>query len=285
MSLKVVITGANGQLGKELVGIFTNEGFETYGYTRNQLDITNQKQVQEILYKIKPDIILHSAAFTKVDLAELEPEKAYAINAYGTRNIAVASQELKSKLVYLSTDYVFDGSGTEPYNEFSITSPLSVYGKSKLAGEEIVKAMHSKYFIVRTSWVFGKYGSNFVKTMMQLGKERTEISVVEDQIGSPTYTFDLARCILELVHTKKYGIYHITNSGQCSWYEFAKTIFEELGMDVQVNPCTSSDFPRPAPRPAYSVLRNMSLNIEGIKGLRSWECSLKDFIKTIRNEI
>lgn len=279
MSQKVLITGANGQLGKELVELFTEKGFEVYGFGRDKMDITNQIQVQEIISTLKPDIVLHSAAHTKVDLAESEPEQAFLINAYGTRNVAVAAEEVGAKLVYVSTDYVFDGTNNEPYDEFSPTSPLGVYGKSKLAGEQFVRDLHSKFFIVRTSWVYGKHGNNFVKTMLKLGEEKKELSVVADQVGCPTYTLDLAKSILEIVATEKYGIYHISNSGSCSWYEFAKIIFKEAGMNVKVNPCTTADFPRPAARPAYSVFKHMALQLNNFKTPREWKRGLSHFLK------
>jgi dTDP-4-dehydrorhamnose reductase len=282
MSKNVLITGSNGQLGKELVELFSKVDFNVYGYNREQMDVTNQEKVQEIIHKIKPDIVLHSAAHTKVDLAESEPDHAYDINAYGTRNVAVASEQVGAKLVYVSTDYVFDGTGTEPYNEFSPTSPLGIYGKSKLAGERFVRDLHSKFFIVRTSWVYGKYGDNFVKTMLKLGEEREELSVVSDQIGCPTYTRDLANCMLELVQSERYGVYHVSNSGKCSWYEFAKAIFEEAGINVKVNACSTSEFPRPAARPANSVFDHMSLRIEGFKEMRPWKEGLAAFIEDIK---
>ncbi|WP_409404999.1 dTDP-4-dehydrorhamnose reductase [Priestia megaterium] len=278
MSRKVLITGAKGQLGKELVELFTEKDFEVYGFGRDNMDITNQGQVHEIISTVRPNIVLHSAAHTQVDLAELEPEQAFSINAYGTRNVAVAAEAVGAKFVYVSTDYVFDGTTNEPYNEFSPTSPLGVYGKSKLAGEQFVRDLHSKFFIVRTSWVYGKHGSNFVKTMLELGKEKKELSVVSDQIGCPTYTLDLAHTILELVDSEKYGIYHISNSGSCSWYEFAKAIFEEANISVKVFPCTTKDFPRPAPRPAYSVLDHMSLRLNTFKATRSWRAALKSYL-------
>ncbi|UKJ81805.1 dTDP-4-dehydrorhamnose reductase [Priestia megaterium] len=279
MSQKVLITGANGQLGKELVELFTEKGFEVYGFGRDKMDITNQAQVQEIISTLKPNIVLHSAAHTQVDLAESEPDQAFLINAYGTRNVAVAAEAVGAKLVYVSTDYVFDGTNDEPYNEFSPTSPLGVYGKSKLAGEQFVRDLHSKFFIVRTSWVYGKHGANFVKTMLKLGKERKELSVVADQIGCPTYTLDLAHAILELVDTQKYGVYHISNSGSCSWYEFAKEIFNISGITVQVNPCTTADFPRPAARPSYSVFAHTAIYLNNFTKMRSWEDALVDFLK------
>lgn len=279
MSQTVLITGANGQLGKELVELFTEKGFEVYGFGRDKMDITNQAQVQEVISNIKPNIVLHSAAHTQVDIAESEPEQAFSINAYGTRNVAVAAEAVGAKLVYVSTDYVFDGTTDEPYNEFSPTSPLGVYGKSKLAGEQFVRDLHSKFFIVRTSWVYGKHGTNFVKTMLKLGEERKELSVVADQIGCPTYTLDLAHTILELVDTQKYGVYHVSNSGSCSWYEFAKEIFKISEMKVQVNPCTTADFPRPAARPANSVFEHMSIKLNEFASVRHWKEALSSFLK------
>jgi len=280
MNQKVLITGANGQLGKELVELFTEKGFEVYGFGRDKMDITNQVQVQEIIGAVKPDIVIHSAAHTQVDLAESEPDQAFLINAYGTRNVAVAAEAVGAKFVYVSTDYVFDGTTNKPYNEFSPTSPLGVYGKSKLAGEQFVRDFHSKFFIVRTSWVYGKYGVNFVKTMLKLGEERKELSVVSDQIGCPTYTLDLANAILELINSEKYGIYHISNSGSCSWYELAKEIFKEAKMEIKVIPCTTAEFPRPAARPAYSVLEHMSIELNQFSSIRSWREGLSAFIKS-----
>ncbi|NNU98281.1 dTDP-4-dehydrorhamnose reductase [Geobacillus sp. DSP4a] len=276
--MKVVVTGAKGQLGTDLVHLLADREYEVYGYGREELDITNFEQVKQIIGKVNPDVVIHAAAYTKVDLAESEPDQAFLINAYGTRNVAVASEAVGAKLVYISTDYVFDGMATTPYNEFAPTNPLSVYGKSKLAGEQFVRDLHSKFFIVRTSWVYGKHGNNFVKTMLKLAQERDELMVVHDQIGCPTYTVDLAHCILEIIQTEKYGIYHVSNSGHCSWYEFAKAIFEEAGIDVKVNPCTTKDFPRPAPRPAYSVFDHLSLRLNKFKKMRNWKHALKDFI-------
>ncbi|MGG3162564.1 dTDP-4-dehydrorhamnose reductase [Geobacillus stearothermophilus] len=277
--MKVVVTGAKGQLGTDLVNLLVNRGYEVYGYGREELDITNFDQVKQVISEVNPDVVIHAAAYTKVDLAESEPDQAFLINAYGTRNVTVASEAVGAKLVYISTDYVFDGTANTPYNEFAPTNPLSVYGKSKLAGEQFVRDLHSKFFIVRTSWVYGKHGNNFVKTMLKLAQERDELMVVHDQVGCPTYTVDLANCILELVQTERYGIYHVSNSGYCSWYEFAKAIFEEAGIEVKVNPCTTKDFPRPAPRPAYSVFEHMALRLNGFKEMPHWRASLKNFVK------
>ncbi|SFA57969.1 dTDP-4-dehydrorhamnose reductase [Anoxybacillus pushchinoensis] len=277
--MKVVVTGAKGQLGTDLVHLLADRGYKVYGYGRDELDITNFEQVKQVISEVNPDVVIHAAAYTKVDLAESEPDQAFLINAYGTRNVVVASEAIGAKLVYVSTDYVFDGTANVPYNEFAPTNPLSVYGKSKLAGEQFVRDLHSKFFIVRTSWVYGKHGNNFVKTMLKLAQERDELMVVHDQIGCPTYTVDLANCILELIQTEKYGIYHVSNSGHCSWYEFAKAIFEEAGIEVKVNPCTTKDFPRPAPRPAYSVLDHMALQLNGFREMREWRVALAHCLK------
>jgi dTDP-4-dehydrorhamnose reductase len=280
--MKVMVTGAKGQLGTDLVNLLVDRGYEVYGYGREELDITNFDQVKQVISKISPDVVIHAAAYTKVDLAESEPDQAYLINAYGTRNVAVASQAIGAKLVYVSTDYVFDGTANTPYNEFATTNPLGVYGNSKLAGEQFVRDLHSKFFIVRTSWVYGKHGNNFVKTMLKLAHKRDELMVVNDQIGCPTYTVDLASCIIELIQTEKYGIYHVSNSGNCSWYEFAKAIFEEAGIEVKVNPCTTKDFPRPAPRPAYSVFDHMSLRLNSFSDIRHWREALGEFISDLK---
>ncbi|MBB5356070.1 dTDP-4-dehydrorhamnose reductase [Anoxybacillus mongoliensis] len=279
--MKVVVTGAKGQLGTDLVHLLANQGYEVYGYGREELDITNSDQVKQVTSEVRPDVVIHTAAYTKVDLAESEPDQAFLINAYGTRNVAAASEAVGAKLVYISTDYVFDGMATTPYNEFTPTNPLSVYGKSKLAGEQFVRDLHSKFFIVRTSWVYGKHGDNFVKTMLKLAKERDELMVVNDQIGCPTYTVDLANCILQLIQTEKYGVYHVSNSGHCSWYEFAKAIFEEADIEVKVNPCTTKEFPRPAPRPMYSVFEHMALRLNGFKVMPNWRDSLRIFLRSI----
>ncbi|AXM89106.1 dTDP-4-dehydrorhamnose reductase [Anoxybacillus ayderensis G10] len=278
--MKVVVTGANGQLGQELVRQLQQTNVELYSFTKRDLDITNESIVNEVITKIKPDIIINAAAYTKVDQAEIEEETAYLVNAFGQRNLAVVAEKVEAKICYISTDYVFDGNSTVPYREYDQTNPLGVYGKSKHAGEELTRSLCSRYFIVRTAWVYGEFGQNFVKTMLRLVKEKEEIGVVNDQIGSPTYTVDLARFIIELVQTEKFGIYHATNSGSCSWYEFAKAIFEESNMKVKVHPITTEQFPRPAKRPKYSVLDNFSLKVNGFPMLRHWREALKEFLKT-----
>lgn len=275
---KVIVTGAKGQLGIEVVKWFQHMDWDVYGYGKDELDITNAEQVMSVVKNVHPHVIIHAAAYTKVDEAEKEKEKAFFVNAYGTRNIVVAAEKVGATLVYISTDYVFDGMQQSPYNEFSTPNPINVYGQSKLAGEQFVRDFHSKFFIVRTSWVFGAHGSNFVKTMLRLAKEKKEIFVVDDQYGCPTYAFDLAHSIYELSQTEKYGIYHISNTGQCSWYEFAKAIFEEACIDVRIERCHTNDYSRLARRPSYSVLDHMALRLNGFKQLRHWRDALREFL-------
>ncbi|WP_409344208.1 dTDP-4-dehydrorhamnose reductase [Paenibacillus sp. MBLB4367] len=277
--MKVVVTGANGQLGKDLVDILLNKGFDVYGFGRAELDICNLEQCRQVLDSLRPDTIVHSAAYTAVDQAESDQDRAYQVNAFGTRNIAVCAERIGAKLVYISTDYVFDGTGQVPYKEYDSTNPIGVYGKSKHAGELLVSSLCHRYFIVRTSWVYGLHGNNFVKTMLKLGNERDSLKVVNDQVGSPTYTVDLSHFLVELIRTERYGIYHASNSGACSWYEFAKAIFEVSGLSIDVEPCTTDEFPRPAPRPMFSVMDHMSIRTNGFEDFRHWKEALHAFIK------
>jgi dTDP-4-dehydrorhamnose reductase len=278
-TMKILVTGANGQLGRELVLLPAPRDTEIVGFTREELDITDLGQCRSVIQSHKPDAIIHCAAYTKVDQAESEPDEAYRVNTYGTRNAALAAEEVGAKFVYISTDYVFDGRADKPYREYDRTDPQTVYGRSKLAGEQLVQSLSSRYFIVRTSWVYGKHGANFVKTMLKLAEERDRLKVVHDQIGSPTYTLDLARFLLELVKSDYYGIYHASNSGVCSWYEFAKAIFEERRLNVHVEPCTTEEFPRPAPRPAWSVLDHGAIRAHGFEPLRPWREALRSFLQ------
>ena len=281
--MKVLVTGSAGQLGSDLVTILSQEGYEVYGFDRNQMDITNIENVRRIIEDVKPDVVVHAAAYTNVDLAESERDQAFLVNAIGTRNIAIFAERVSAKLVYISTDYVFNGMAESPINEFTPTDPINVYGQSKLAGEQFVRDFHNQFFIVRTSWVFGLHGNNFVKTMLKQAKTKEKITVVADQIGSPTYTVDLSKMIVELIRTEKYGIYHISNSGKCSWYEFAKAIYDEAGIHVHVVPCTSKEYPRPAKRPAFSVLDHMNLRLNGFHEPRNWKDALHDFIHQLGN--
>ncbi|MDQ0231438.1 dTDP-4-dehydrorhamnose reductase [Metabacillus malikii] len=266
----VVVTGAAGQLGQDVVINLEKSNHVVYGANRETLDITNEDNVKQYIANIKPDVIIHCAAYTNVDKAEEEPDVAYEINALGSKYLAEAASSVGAKMLYVSTDYVFDGSANEPYEVNHPTNPLGVYGNTKLAGEKFVAGTLEEHFIIRTAWVYGTKGNNFVKTMIRLGAERGQVGVVSDQIGSPTYTVDLANFLIELMVTDKYGIYHATNGGECSWYDFAKEIFRQADLQVIVNPLTTEQFPRPAKRPSYSVLSKQRIESEGLKPLRHW---------------
>lgn len=283
--MKVLVTGANGQLGKDVAAIFQGEGHIVVTCDRHVLDITDQAACFLALQDHKPDAVIHCAAYTAVDQAEQEVDEAYAVNAAGTRNMVVASERVGAKFCYISTDYVFDGLSEGTYYEYDTTNPQTVYGKSKRAGELLVQSLSSAYFIVRTSWIYGLHGKNFVETMLRLGMEKPEIKVVNDQKGSPTFTVDLAYFLLELVQTEKYGIYHASNTGTCTWYEFAKTIFTEAESisgkhyPVVVYPCTTEEYPVPAPRPKNSVMEHNAIRTNGLKDLRPWREGLCDFLQ------
>lgn len=287
-TMKVLVTGSAGQLGQDLVLLLQKQGHQVLGCDRQEMDITNLDQCVEIITGFRPDAVIHCAAHTAVDAAETDIDAAYLINAAGSRNVALAAEKAGAKLVYISTDYVFGGMGTQPYHEYDNTDPKSIYGKSKRAGEILVQSLSSKYFIVRTSWVYGKYGSNFVKTMLKLGQEKPQLQVVNDQIGSPTYTVDLANFLLELIQTEKYGVYHASNSEFCTWYEFTQVIFAEaeellgLKFTAKLEPCTTEQFPRPAPRPRYSVLEHLSIRTNGFQDIRPWREGLRDFLLELK---
>lgn len=278
--MKILITGAAGQLGREVQRVLSeHEGrFEVYPLGAEAMDITDGASVLRAVNEIRPDAVVHAAAYTQVDRAESEVDLAFKVNAIGARNVAVATENVGAKLVYISTDYVFDGTKGSPYTEFDAVSPLGVYGRSKLVGEEFVRNSCSRYFIVRTAWLYGAHGNNFVKTMLALATQGKPIKVVNDQVGSPTYALDLAEFIIQLLETENYGVYHATNAGCCSWYEFARAIFAEAGLQVDLSPCTTEEFPRPAPRPAYSVLDHMAIRLNGLKDFRPWQEALRDFI-------
>ncbi|CAM4397502.1 dTDP-4-dehydrorhamnose reductase [Saccharibacillus endophyticus] len=280
--MKVLVTGASGQLGRDVVMLLNESGHEVKGCGRSELDIADQQQCEKVIGEYRPEAIIHCAAYTAVDAAEEDVDGAYCINTSGTRNIAVAAENVGAKFVYISTDYVFDGQADRPYREYDNTSPQTVYGESKRAGEVLTQTLSSKYFIVRTSWVYGQYGSNFVKTMLKLGAEKDSLSVVHDQIGSPTYTVDLARFLLQLIQTEKYGIYHASNSGHCSWHEFAQAIFQTAGLQVNVLPVTTEQFPRPAKRPAYSVMDHTAIRANDLQDLPHWRDGLRRFLAEVK---
>ncbi|MFC0414198.1 dTDP-4-dehydrorhamnose reductase [Cytobacillus solani] len=274
---KVLITGGTGQLGSDIGELLLKQRYQVYSFSKKELDVSNYEQVEKTINEIKPDIVIHSAAYTKVDLAEDNQDTAYLVNAIGTRNIAIACEDIQAKLVYISTDYVFDGNKQGRYNEFDPPTPINVYGSSKLAGEHMVKDFHSQYFIVRTSWLYGENGNNFVKTMLNLAENGRQINVVNDQSGSPTWTVDVAIKVSELIKTKLYGIYHVTNSSECTWFEFASKIFELAQKRVELVPISSEEFVQKANRPKNSVLDHMGLRLNNFSEMRHWGDALEDY--------
>lgn len=274
--MKVLVTGANGMLGQDLCPILRKNNYEVIETDIHNLDITNLSNVETILTKELPDIVIHCAAYTNVDKAEEDLETATKINVLGTENLAKICGKNNIILVYISTDYVFAGDSSRPYEPTDTTAPLNNYGLTKFEGEEAVKRNCSKYYITRTSWLYGIYGKNFVETMISLA-DKPELKVVDDQVGCPTWTIELANGIIKLLETKDYGVYHVCGSGSTSWFGFAKEIFDQLGLDVNLKPCTTDEFPRPAKRPAYSVMNNNGL-------CRPWEEALEDYIKLRPNK-
>jgi dTDP-4-dehydrorhamnose reductase len=278
--MKVLIVGSKGMLGTDLTKTFDTKDIELVSADSTEIDITDIDTTRRFIAKHNPDIVINAAAYTNVDDCETEIELAYKVNALGPRNIAVACNEINAAIVQISTDYVFDGETNINYKEdFYNYNPLSVYGKSKLDGEMYVKSISNKYYIVRTQWLYGKNGSNFVKTMVAIAKDKKELKVVNDQFGSPTYTKDLANAIYELIKNPIYGTYHITNSGGTTWYEFANYIFESCGInDINVIPCTSDEFPRQAQRPKHSRLENFNWKLNGQSQLRCYKEALQEYL-------
>ena len=283
--MKLLVTGYKGQLGYDVVNEATSRGIEVIGVDIDEMDITNQEQVNTVIKSGNYDAVVHCAAWTAVDKAE-EPElydTVIKVNATGTKYIADVCEELDIPMMYFSTDYVFDGEGTTPWNEYDERHPLNVYGLSKAQGEKFVEKL-KKHFIIRISCVFGKNGNNFIKTMLRLGKERGAVSVVNDQIGNPTYTYDLAKLVVDMIQTDKYGKYHATNSGDfISWYDFAFEIFKQAGMDVKVTPVDSNQFPAKAKRPKNSRMNQTELDKNGFDRLPAWQDALGRYLKEIEN--
>lgn len=292
--MRILITGCKGQLGTELQDI-VRKGRAEIGEVSNiikdaniialdvdKLDITDLNSVKNVLNTIKPDVVINCAAATNVDGCESDEDFAFKVNALGPRNLAMVCEEIGAKLVQVSTDYVFSGTGDKPLTEYDLTAPYSVYGKTKLLGENYVREFCSKYYIVRTAWLYGYVGHNFVYTMRRLGKEKECINVVNDQIGNPTHANDLAYHILKLIETEEYGIYHCTGKGECSWYDFAKMIIELSGEKCIVNSCTSEEYKTPAKRPEYSSLDNMMLRNTVGDEMRNWQDAIKSFIENLK---
>jgi dTDP-4-dehydrorhamnose reductase len=277
--MKVLITGAAGQLGSEFPAALA--GHDVVALASADLDITDAKAVTDVVDVHRPDMVVNAAAYTKVDAAETDIDAAWAVNAAGPWHLARACAGTGAALVHVSTDYVFDGTLDRPYTEFDPTNPVSAYGRTKEAGERLVRQTLDRHWIVRTAWVHGRHGGNFVKTMLRLGAERGAVSVVDDQRGSPTFADDLAASIVQLMDEAPYGTYHRTNSGSCTWFELAQRAYQLAGLDVDVTPITTEQFGAPAPRPANSVLENRAASMLGLPPLRSWEEGLQRLVSQL----
>ena len=282
--MKVLVTGVKGQLGHDVMNELALRGIEGTGVDVEEMDITDRTACETVISQEKPDAVIHCAAYTAVDAAEDNLELCRKINAEGTRNIARVCKAMDIKMMYISTDYVFNGGGERPWEPDDHREPLNVYGLTKYEGEIAVEQNVQKYFIVRIAWVFGVNGKNFIKTMLRLGKEKGAVSVVNDQIGSPTYTYDLARLLVDMIQTDRYGRYHATNEGLCSWYEFACEIFRQAGMDeVKVTPVDSDGFPAKAKRPSNSRMSKEKLTENGFERLPSWQNALERYLKALKD--
>ncbi len=277
---KILITGCNGQLGRAMNIELANEDYELINTDVEDLDITNIEAVRTFINDTKPTVVINCAAHTAVDLCETQRDSAYKINAIGPRNLSIAATEVGAKIVQISTDYVFAGDGDKPYTEFDKTNPQSVYGETKLAGENFVKEFSDKYFIIRTAWLYGD-GKNFVKTMLRLAEENSVVTVVGDQYGTPTSAKELAKMIHYLIETSNYGIFNGTCEGQCSWADFSKEIFRLAGKDVETKYITSDEYKAVAKRPAYSVLDNYMLRLTSDFTFADWKDAIADYIKEI----
>lgn len=293
--MRILITGCRGQLGNELQSIIKSGKSEIGAQPKeiceadvipvdiDELDITDLSAVEKFVTENKPDVIINSAAMTNVDGCETMQDVAFKVNAIGVRNLAMAAKKIGAKLIHVSTDYVFAGDGTKPYIEWDTVNPQSAYGASKALGEKYALSFNDKTFIVRTSWLYGYIGKNFVKTVRRVIREKGAITVVNDQRGNPTNANDLAHHILKLALTEEYGIYHCTGNGECSWYDFAKKIAEYSGFGDVVKPCTTEEYPSPTKRPAYSSLRNLALECSVGDEMRDWQVALEEYISKVED--
>ena len=279
--MRVFVTGVKGQLGYDVMNELEKQGLEGIGVDIDEMDITDADQVNEVIKEAAPDAVIHCAAYTAVDAAEDNEEICRKVNAQGTENIAKVCEELDIKMMYISTDYVFNGQGERPWEPDDEREPLNVYGQTKYEGELAIEEHVKKFFTVRIAWVFGVNGKNFIKTMLNLGKIHDHLTVVNDQTGSPTYTYDLARLLVDMIQTDKYGRYHATNEGLCTWYEFACEIFKQAGMDVSVAPVSSDEYPAKAKRPSNSRMDKSKLTANGFQPLPTWQDALSRYLKEI----
>jgi len=282
--MKVLVTGIGGQLGYDIFNSLQSEHVDIYGVDKLRLNLSEFDKVKDYIMKLRPDVVIHCAAYTNVDLAEENENFCRLINVEATANIAETCSEINAKMVYFSTDYVFSGKGDKPHEVESPTEPLSVYGHTKLAGEREVLSRLQKCFIIRTSWSYGLNGNNFVKTMLRLGQSKSVVDVVNDQFGSPTYTKDLASLVIEMIETDKYGVYHVTNEGYCSWAELAEAIFDIAGYATKVVPIHASEYSTLATRPQNSRLSKTRLDESGFSRLPSWQDALNRYLKELRTK-
>lgn len=282
--MKVLILGANGQLGGEFK-TFLKDKAEVFAFNHNELDILNFKGLTNKFFELSPDVVINCAAYTKVDQAEEEENLVYQVNTVGAKNVSFTSFRAKAKVVYFSTDYVFDGTKNLPYNEFDKPNPLSIYGKSKLFGEEFTKQFNPNHLILRISWLYGINGSNFVKSIIRLVKEKGELKIVSDQFGEPTYAFDVVKQTWQLIQDDSVGLYHCSNTGKTNWFEFAKKIVGQLNLNAKVLPIKTDEFPVLAKRPSFSVLENYLLKIENKNIMRNWEEAFNDFVNKYKEDL
>ncbi|MGF6953619.1 dTDP-4-dehydrorhamnose reductase [Neobacillus sp. B4I6] len=283
--MKILVTGFTGQLGFDVVREGARRSIEMVGVGSKDLDITDERSVYKVVKEINPDAIIHCAAYTAVDQAEDDQENCWKVNVDGTKYLACAAKKLRAKFMFISTDYVFDGWGDAPFDETSAPNPVGYYGQTKYEAEKIVQTTLSDWFIVRVSWVFGLNGNNFVKTMLRLSETKNELHVVGDQVGSPTNSLDLSRLLIDMIQTDRYGIYHATNEGFCSWAEFAEEIFHKAGKIVKVHSIKTEEYPTRAARPKNSRLSKQKLLDNGFIPLPSWQESLKQYLKALKQEV
>ena len=276
--MKILVTGVNGQLGYDVVKELDKRGHQPIGVDKEEMDLTSKEQIKECIKIINPQAIIHCGAYTAVDKAEDEKDLCKRVNAIATKEIAKNAKVLDIPMIYISTDYVFDGTKDGEYTEKDIPNPINIYGKTKYEGELYVQKILKKYYIVRISWVFGENGNNFIDTMIRLSKEKDSLSVINDQVGSPTYTKDLARLLVDMIETDKYGVYHATNEGYCTWYEFAKEIFRISNIDIQVNKINTSKYHTQAKRPLNSKMSKEKLKNMKFIPLRSWKDALNEYM-------
>jgi dTDP-4-dehydrorhamnose reductase len=282
--MRILVTGYTGQLGHDVVKEGVIRGIDMVGIGSKDLNITDGPSVYEFIQEMKPDAIIHCAAYTAVDKAEEDKVNCWKVNVEGTSHLANAAKEIAAKFMYISTDYVFDGLGKVPFIETDVPNPIGFYGLTKYEGEKVVQSLLNEWFIIRISWVFGMNGINFVKTILELTETRDELYIVGDQVGSPTYTFELSRLLLDIIETEKYGIYHATNEGFCSWVDFANEIFHITNKTIKVNSITSEEYPTSAIRPKNSRMSKQKLIDNGFNPLPSWRESLEHFLNTLKWE-